>query len=107
MPPPPGRGLKRQETFRTGMRQNAAEYDAATDLDEILNAHAAFLSLIERQAMLRLEDEPTHHALKALFDTILQFARHQDVLYMPLLEQKAAAKQHAARDGGFLNSLGF
>ena len=35
-------------------------------------------------------------ALKELFDSILQFARAQDVLYMSLLEQKAAARQHAS-----------
>ena len=36
-----------------------------------------------------------HNALKDLFDSIVQFARAQDVVYMSLLEQKAAARQHA------------
>ena len=58
--------------------------------------HREFLGAIEQKSMLRLEDEELHRALRALFDTILQFARNQDVLYMSLLEQKAAAKQHAA-----------
>ena len=37
-----------------------------------------------------------HTALVALFDAVLQFARTQDALYMSLLEQKAAARQHTA-----------
>ena len=32
---------------------------------------------------------------KALFETILQFAKAQDMLYMSLLELKAAERQHA------------
>jgi gamma-tubulin complex component 3 len=71
----------------------------ATDLEGVLEAHNAFLGDIERKAMLRREDERMHLALKALFDSILQFARAQDVLYMSLLEQKAAQKAHLASVG--------
>jgi len=69
---------------------------AVVDLDSLLAAHALFLTSVERKAMLRPEDEEMHTALKGLFETILAFARSQDVLYMSLLEQKAAARQHAA-----------
>ena len=56
----------------------------------------SYIAAIERKAMLRPEDEDVHFALKSLFDAILAFARSQDVLYMHLLEQKAAARQFAA-----------
>lgn len=69
---------------------------AVADLDSLLAAHDQFLASVERKAMLRPEDEEMHTALKGLFETILAFARSQDVLYMSLLEQKAAARQHAA-----------
>ena len=71
----------------------------ASDLEDMLSAHTTFLADIERKAMLRREDEGIFLALKALFDSILQFARSQDVLYMSLLEQKAAHKAHAATVG--------
>ena len=48
-----------------------------------------------------------HKCLKELFDAILQFARSQDVLYMSLLEQKAAARQHAATVGYSAKSGGW
>ena len=67
----------------------------ASDLEDMLSAHNTFLADIERKAMLRREDEGIFLAIKALFDSILQFARSQDVLYMSLLEQKAAQKAHA------------
>lgn len=66
----------------------------ATDLEQVLGAHNTFLADIERKAMLRSEDEEMALALKALFDSILQFTRSQDALYMSLLEQKAARNVH-------------
>jgi gamma-tubulin complex component 3 len=72
---------------------------AATDLEGVLSSHNSFIAAIERKAMLRPEDESIHLALRSLFDAILQFARSQDVLYMSLLEQKAAARQHTAAVG--------
>lgn len=69
---------------------------AATDLDGLLAAHGQFLASLTQKAMLSAEDEPMHRALVALFDAILAFARVQDQLYMSLLEQKAAAREHAA-----------
>lgn len=51
--------------------------DGAKDLDAIIHAHRAFLAAVEAKAMLRPQDEPTHTALKQLFDAILQFARAQ------------------------------
>ena len=77
----------------------ATALSAATDLDGVLGAHHAFLANIETKAMLRPGDEPMHIALVRLFDSILAFARAQDVLYMSLLEQTAAARQHAKRVG--------
>jgi hypothetical protein len=35
-------------------------------------------------------------SLNRLFETILRFAKAQDLLYMHMLEQRAAAKQLAA-----------
>ena len=68
---------------------------SASDLDGLLAAHGHFLSSIVQKLMLRPEDESTAHALKALFESVLKFAKAQDQLYMSLLEQKAAARQHA------------
>ena len=72
----------------------------ASDIEQVLSAHDTFLVDIERKAMLRREDEEMALALKALFESILLFARSQDMFYMSLLEQKAARKTHmaAARD---------
>ena len=75
----------------------SSKLDGAADLDAILSAHSGFLASVTQKAMLRPEDEAMHLALKELFDAILQFARAQDMLYMSLLEQKAAARQHAAQ----------
>lgn len=72
------------------------QLEAATDLDGLLAAHGHYLSSITQKAMLSAEDEAMHRALVALFDSILAFARVQDQLYMSLLEQKAAAREHAA-----------
>ena len=69
---------------------------AATDLDGLLAAHGQFLASLTQKAMLGAEDEMMHRALVSLFDAILAFARVQDQLYMSLLEQKAAAREHVA-----------
>ena len=74
----------------------SARLTSATSLDELLAAHQHFLSSIVQKAMLRPEDEEMHQALKLLFDTVLQFARAQEMLYKSLLEQKAAQRKHAA-----------
>ena len=69
---------------------------AASDLDGLIGAHSAFLSAVVQKAMLGPENAPLLEALDALFETILRFAKSQELLYIHLLEQRAAAKQMAA-----------
>ena len=87
------------EVIETAWGQLSEKLNSANDLEAVISAHGSFLADIERKAMLRRADEEMHLALKALFDSILQFAKAQDVLYMALLEQKAQQKAHAAAVG--------
>ena len=60
----------------------------------LAGAVVAAAGIVPKPCAASVDDLPPD-ALKELFDSILQFARAQDVLYMSLLEQKAAARQHA------------
>ena len=68
-----------------------SELAAASDLDTLLHAHSSFLDAIVQKALLGPGDEPIYEALKAVFEAVLQFSKAQDVLYLRLLEQQAAA----------------
>ena len=84
------------EVIECSWSELLAGLDAAHDLDGLIAAHSSFLSAIATKALLGPENEPMRLSLKALFEAILGFAKAQDVLYMSLLEQKAASRQHAA-----------
>eukprot|EP00908_Phaeocystis_cordata_P018531 Transcript_29992.p1 GENE.Transcript_29992~~Transcript_29992.p1 ORF type:complete len:577 (+),score=304.80 Transcript_29992:1475-3205(+) len=72
------------------------ELDAASDFDGLLRAHRAFLEAVVQKALLGPDEESIYIALKGVFEAVLQFAKAQDVLYLRLLEQQAAARQHAS-----------
>ena len=84
------------EVIEGASHELSERLSSASSLDDLLAAHQHFLSSIVQKAMLRPEDEEMHQALKAIFDTVLQFARAQEMLYKSLLEQKAAQRKHAA-----------
>ena len=73
-----------------------SELESASDLDALLHAHTSFLDAIVQKALLAPGDEPIYEALKAVFEAVLQFSKAQDTLYLQLLEQQAAARQHAS-----------
>jgi len=84
------------EVIQCSWEELVAALAAASDLDGLIGAHSAFLSAVVQKAMLGPENAPLLEALDALFETILRFAKSQELLYIHLLEQRAAAKQMAA-----------
>ncbi|KAL1528856.1 hypothetical protein AB1Y20_010179 [Prymnesium parvum] len=69
---------------------------AASEFEELLAAHREFMAALRSKALLGPETATLHETLKGICDVIVQFSKAQDVLYMSLLEQKAAARQLAA-----------
>ena len=72
----------------------------ATQLDTVIDAHRCFLQAVVEKALLSAENTALYSCLKALFETILHFSKAQDLLYMCLLEHKAAGRSSSLEEAG-------
>jgi len=84
------------EVLECSWHEMMEQMASASDLDSLISAHNSFLEAVIQKALLGSENAEVSKCLKALFETVLQFCKAQDVLYMHVLEQKAASRQQAA-----------
>ncbi|KAH9120211.1 hypothetical protein LEN26_011226 [Aphanomyces euteiches] len=69
------------EVLETSWHTLVKELNQATNLDGLIEAHAAYLQRIKANAFITDENQALLQALKGIFDTILKFSNVQENMY--------------------------
>ncbi|KDO27124.1 hypothetical protein SPRG_07835 [Saprolegnia parasitica CBS 223.65] len=83
------------EVLETSWHTLLKNVQAASDLDELIAAHHAYLYTIKKNAFLMDESKPMLLQLKLIFDTIITFCKLQDSLYTSAMREAHVLRQQA------------
>ncbi|EQC39439.1 hypothetical protein SDRG_03641 [Saprolegnia diclina VS20] len=83
------------EVLETSWHTLLKNVKAASDLDELIAAHHAYLYTIKKNAFLMDESKPMLLQLKLIFDTIITFCKLQDSLYTSAMREAHVLRQQA------------
>ncbi|OQR84090.1 gamma-tubulin complex component [Achlya hypogyna] len=83
------------EVLETSWHTLLKNIKMASDLDELIESHNAYLYTIKKNAFLMDESKPMLLQLKLIFDTIIMFCKLQDSLYTSAMREVHTARQVA------------
>ncbi|KAL7692532.1 putative gamma-tubulin complex component protein [Plasmopara halstedii] len=82
------------EVLETAWHKLVKDLNAAKDLDELIESHAAYIASIKKNGFMMKESRDILKQLKLIFATIIRFSKVQENLYTTAMHEKHVEERH-------------